>query len=353
MITGIFVVGISYKTTPIDIREKVFLRPIERELLLSALKNNPLFIEGFVISTCNRTEIYINAASSELSKDTIIDLLLKIKKIPNNHPMRQSFYSYSGQESLRHLMRVITGLESIVLGEKQILGQVKEAIELARTNGMFQKTFNVLSDLVVRAGKKAQRETEISCGGGSISWAAVKAAQEILETLQNKKVLIIGAGKMSALTADQLKNKQLGQLYIMNRTLENAVVLAQKLGGQVVSFMDIKEILSKVDICICSASAPYYLVNYELMQKVMGLREFKEILCIDISTPRTIDPRIKNLKAVKLLDIDHLEQAINDNMEKRKAAINCVETIINQKLFEFDIKMSKLLTSASIPSANK
>ena len=150
---------------------------------------------------------------------------------------------------------------------------------------MFQRQFNILSDLIIRAGKKVQRETNISCGGGSVSWAAVYAAQTILKTLRNKSVLIVEAGKMSAMAADLLRNKQLGKLFIVNRTEENAANLARLFGGEVVSMLDLKDVLSSIDVCISSSSAPHYVITHELINEVMALRRGNELVMIDISTP--------------------------------------------------------------------
>ncbi len=336
------VVGISHKTAAIEAREKVFLRPLEREMVLSRLKNNPLVVEALVLSTCNRTEVYASVLSGEQAKDQIIDILFMIKKLPVTHSLRASFYSYSDEACVRHLLRVITGLESIVLGERQILGQIKEAVDLSRAKEMFSKQFNILTDIAIRAGKKAQNETDISFGGGSVSWAAVKTAEHALESLAGRSVLIIGAGKMSALTAEQLKNKKLGKLYIMNRTKENAVALADKLGGEAVSFTQLADVLNRVDLCICSASASHYLVGLELVEKVMRDRDHRQLICVDISTPRNVDPKVADIKNVVLFAIDDLDKVVKDNLGKRKAAVDQVEKIIDKKISEYYGKLSAI-----------
>lgn len=334
------VVGISHKTAAIEAREKVFLRPLEREILLSMLKSDPLVVEAMVLSTCNRTEIYASVLTEEPVADRIIDILFRVKKLAMTHPLRSSFYSHADEECVRHLLRVITGLESIVLGERQILGQIKEAVELSRSKGMLTKRFNILMDIAIRSGKKAQNETDISYGGGSVSWAAVKTAENVLAGLTGRSVLIIGAGKMSALTAEQLQNKKLGQLYIMNRTKEKAMALAQKLGGEAVAFTEIADVLSRVDLCICSASASHYLVGKDLIEKVMTMRDHRELICVDISTPRNIDPRVASVKNVVLFTIDDLDKVVKNNLEKRKSATDQVEKIITKKISEFYAKLA-------------
>ena len=168
------------------------------------------------------------------------------------------FYTYSGKEALRHLLQVTSGLDSLVLGEKQILGQVKSAVERAQSKGMFTKTFNILSNIAIRTGKKAQNETDISFGGSSVSWAAVVMAEELLGSLNEKSFLIIGAGKMGEMAINQLHAKGASKIYLMNRTQENAEAVAKRYSGIPAAFPDIKEILTEVDVCVCSVGAPHY-----------------------------------------------------------------------------------------------
>lgn len=337
---NVHVIGISHRTASVEVREKFFLRPLEREIVLNALHNDPAVAQGIVISTCNRTEIYANVAEQAPVEDLLINILFQVKKLGKTDALKGHFYFYSGQECVRHFLRVTTGLESLVLGEKQILGQVKEAVELSRRKGMLSKSFNILADIAVRAGKKAQSETDIGCGGGSVSWAAVKTAEKILMKLTNRSVLIVGAGKMSALTADQLASKKIGRLYVMNRTREKALVLAARFAAEAVSFSDIEDVLAGVDLCICSASAPHYLIAKEFMEKIMRRRNYRELICIDISTPRNIDPGAQDVRNVSLFTIDDLQMVLHSNMEKRKTAIIQVEKIISDKICELNKKLS-------------
>jgi glutamyl-tRNA reductase len=338
---ALFVVGINHKTAPIDVREKFYLNTTERELLLSTLQSNPSIVEAIVLSTCNRTEVYAQVISSG-GLEAVLKPLFDIKKLSLSAKLRKHFYEYHGQNAIDHFFRVCTGLDSIVLGEKQILGQVKSAIDLSRKRGMMGRYFNVLYGLVIKAGKKSQSETQISYGGVSVSWAAVTMAKRIMGTLQDKSFLIIGAGKMGHLAASHLKNKKVGDIYVMNRSLEKAEALADKFAGMPVSFWDMKEVLQKIDVCICSVGAPHHILERNMLEKVMPSRKGKELLCIDISIPRNIEPSVSSLDSVSLITIDDLGDVVAENMEKRYSALSQVEDIIAKKIGQYNSKISKI-----------
>jgi glutamyl-tRNA reductase len=337
-----YIIGISHKTAPIEIREKFYLNTTQQDLLLSELKSNPAVSEAFVLSTCNRTEVYIKRVDQSSSMDFVIPLLARIKKLSLDADYTKYLYAYSDAEAVEHLMRVATGLDSLVLGEKQILGQVKTSIERARALTMLSKYFNLLTNSAIRAGKKAQSETDISCGGSSVSWAAINMAEQVLGTLQDKSILIIGAGKMGELALAQIHDKGASKIYLMNRTGEKAEALAQKFSGIPVSFMDTKEVLADADICICSAGAPHYILDKNMLVPIMAQREGRQLLLMDISMPRNIDPLTGTIPGVTLFTIDDLDKVVGENMRKRRAAVSQVETIIMQKITEFHQKLKKL-----------
>ena len=338
----IVVFGINHKTAPIEIREKFFLNPPQQDLLLSELKSNPAVLEAFVLSTCNRTEVYLHTTATPGNMESIIRLISQLKKIELSEQFHRHFYFYENENAVRHLLRVTSGLDSLVLGEKQIIGQVKTSVERARARMMFGSYFNILSNIAIRTAKKAQNETEISYGGSSISWAAITMAENILGTLEEKSILIIGAGKMGELTLDQLKNKGVKNIYLMNRTGEAAQALAETCQGIAVSLLDLKETLSEVDVCICSAGAPHFILDKKTIEKVMMLRNNRRLVLIDISMPRNIDPQAGALDQVVLSHIDHLHMVVGENMRKRQAAVTLVEEIIDRKLTAFYEKINKL-----------
>ncbi len=337
------IVGLSHKTAPIEIREKFYLNPLQQEVLLSELKNHPLVSECFVLSTCNRIEVYLKRVEGSIDAAFIVSMIAKIKKISLDFDAGSYIYTYEAREALEHLLRVACGLESMVLGEKQILGQVKDAIERARQSGSLSRYFNILTNLAVHTGKKAQHETDIAHGGSSISWAAIAMAQKACGgKLQDKAVLVIGAGKMGEIALGHLHELGIKKTYLMNRTGEKAEDLATKYNGIPASFWNIREILAEVDICFCAVGAPHYILDKEKIADIMGLRKGMGMVLIDISMPRNIDPQVKNLQGVHLSSIDDLHEVVDYSMKKREGAVHEVEAIIHRKIEEFDVKISKL-----------
>ena len=339
------IVGLSHKTAPIEIREKFYLNPLQQDLLLSELKNHPLITESFVLSTCNRIEVYLKRVDHSVDASFVITLIARIKKINIDLEHSAHIYTYEGQEALDHLLRVACGLESLVLGEKQILGQVKHAVERAREAGTLSRHFNILLNLAVRTGKKAQNETTIAHGGSSISWAGIEMAQKASGDLQDKSVLVIGAGKMGEIALNHLHDLGVKKIFLMNRTGEKAENLATRYNGVAASFWNIKEILSEVDICFCAVGAPHYILDREKIANIMETRKDRRLVLIDISMPRNIDPEIKGLDNVHLSSIDDLHEVVDNSMKKRESAIREVEGIIAQKIVEYNGKISKLQNS--------
>lgn len=335
-------IGLNHKTAPIEIREKFYLNPSQQELLLLELKNHPLVSEALVLSTCNRIEVYLKRVDEVIDRAFVVDLIAKVKKISLDVDFNRSLYTYEKNEAIEHLLKVATGLDSLVLGEKQILGQVKTAVKRARELGLLSKYFNMLTQVAIRTGKKAQSDTDISYGGSSISWAAIEMAQQTLGTLEGKSVLVIGAGKMGELALNNLHNRLVAKIYLMNRTGEKAEALAQQYGGVAASFWDIKDILAEVDVCFCSVGAPHYILDQEKISHIMTLRQKRPLVLIDISMPRNIDPAVAKVPGVHLSSIDALDGVVQTNMKKRQESIIQVEAIISQKMSEFIQKWDKL-----------
>ncbi len=336
-------IGVSHKIAPLEVREKFFLRPIERELLLSQFKNETGIVEAFILSTCNRTEIYAHLL--EDAPMPLIQSLFKIKNLVYSQNLAKYLYVKKNRDAVRHLFSVSTGLDSLIVGEKQILGQVKTATELARKDGMLGKQFNILTNLAIRLGKKARTETQIDAGGSSISWAAMKMAENLLGQLKDKSVLIIGAGKMGKLAANHFQQKGIGQIYVINRSQEKAEDLAKQYGGVAVGFWQVKDVLAQADVCICSANCAHYIIEKDLVEQVMRTRQGRKLLFIDISIPRNIHPSVAAAKNVCLLTIDDLDKVLEENLSRRRQAIQEVEMIIAKKMDEFYEKLAKRKTS--------
>lgn len=336
------IVGLSHKTAPIEIREKFYLNPHQQDLLLSELKNHPLVTEAFVLSTCNRVEVYLKRVDTSLDASFVIALMTKIKKISVGLDVSSYIYVYEGPQALEHLLRVACGLESLILGETQILGQVKSAVERARQLGTLSRYFNILTQIAIRTGKKAQHETAIGHGGSSVSWAAINRAEQIIGHLQDKSLLVIGAGKMGAMALNYLHHLGVKKIYLMNRTGQKAEHLAAQYKAVAACFWDIKDILSEVDVCFCAVGAPHFILDYEQIAHIMKMRAGRPLVLMDISMPRNIDPRVKNLPGVILSSIDDLGEVVDNSMKKREMALPQVEAIIRRKILEFNNKILKL-----------
>lgn len=339
---NIIVVGINHKNTPIEVREQLFLNPTQQDLLLSELKSNPNILEACVLSTCNRVEIYAQILNKDIDPNSLIEMIFQIKKLTFTPEFAQHFYTYFDSEAVYHLLEVSTGLDSLVLGEEQILGQVKSSFDRAVEFGMFDRYFNILSNIAIRTGKKARSETDINLGGSSVSWAAIAKAEKILGDLKDRSILVIGAGKMSELAVGHIRSKKFKKLYLMNRTQDHAKILSKKYGGEVVAFCDLKEVLSQVDLCICSAGAPHYLLEKDIVERVMNFRDNKKIVFIDISMPRNIDPLVGEVENVLLYQIDDLKEVVDSNMKRREQATVKVRVIIEEKLAQYYEKIKKL-----------
>lgn len=330
-------VGVSHKTSDITIREMFCLNATDKEILFHRLRTEAGVYEALVISTCNRTEIY--AVMREPEAKALVKVLCGVKNVAFSEKIACHFYQYHQETAVRHLLSVAAGLDSLVLGEKQILGQVRTAIEASREADMLGRFLNILSNMALRTGKKARTETSIGAGGSSVSWAAVRKAELFFGSLTGRSVLIIGAGKMSELAADDLKRRGTEKIYIMNRTCEKGQQLAEKFDGKALNFWEIKDALIEVDVCICSAGAPHYLVETDLVREVCAARS-RHLLMVDISMPRNINPDVASLEGVTLVGLDDLQQVIDQSAQERLKAVYQVESIITRKTEEFYAKIS-------------
>ncbi len=335
------VIGISHKTAPIEVREKFCLSAIEQELLLSQLKLRNEVLGAFVVSTCNRIEIYVDMVRSNLDAEFVLQTLFQVKKQKWHSDFKNYFYRQSKDNAIEHLFKVISSLDSLILGEKQILGQVKEAFAKAQESNMLSRALNLLCRVAVRMGKLAHEETEIGYGGTSVSWAAVNFSEKYLGSLSGKKVLLIGSGQMGELAAKQLTTRSLDTLYIMNRTRDKSMALAEKFQAEAVSFLELTRVLQDVNLCICAVNAPHYVVDREVMEHVMRHRT-SELLLMDISMPRNIDPQVAQYDQLALFAIDDLGATLEQNYQRRKTAIKDVYSIIDRKISEFYTKLEKM-----------
>ncbi len=331
----IIVVGISHKTAPIEVREQFYLNGLEQDFLLSLMKNQAHVAEAFILSTCNRTEVYAGLIEGHGDGQCLMDALFTAKRKGINDSLRACFYVLWNEQAVEHLFRVACGMDSQVLGEKEILGQVKASFSRASEKAMLGRSFHILSNFTLRTGKKARHETAISIGGSSVSWAAVKMAEDLCGSFRTRNILVIGAGKMGETGLHQMKKRGAERLFVMNRTRRVAEEMAQKFSATAVEFCDIKETLERTDICLCSAGAPHFILEDKTVSKVMARRRERPLLIMDISVPRNVNPAAGAIPNVLLYSIDDLDTVVDANMKLRQSAVAEAEHIIQDELQNF------------------
>jgi len=338
---NLVLVGVNHKTTPVEIREKLAFTQVKIEASLSQLVSSPEIIENIILSTCNRVEIYARVENTDRGIQLLQDFICDYHGISRGN-LDQYFYSYCDNQAVEHLFRVSSSLDSMVLGEAQILGQVKDAYSIARSfsstgmvlNQLFEKAFNV--------AKKVREETGISERGVSISSAAVELAKKIFEDLENHSVMLVGTGEMAELAAKHLISYGVKTVYVASRTYERAAALAKSLNGCALDFESFKEEMYRADIIITSTAAPTFIVNEEMISAAIQKRKNKPIFLIDIAVPRDIAPEVNELENVYLYDIDDLQNVVNANMEERQKEAESAMEIINQEVTKFNYWFSTL-----------
>lgn len=323
----ILVAGISHRTSSVQLREKFAFPEATIPGALQRLRESGLASEGVIVSTCNRVELYVAAPSGD--SQILRDLLEFIRREKSfQDPLENEFYLLNEPESIEHLFKVASGLDSMVLGETEILGQIKKSYDLAlqhkhtggRLNKAFQRAFNV--------AKHLRTETNIQRGSVSVGSVAVELAEKIFNSLKERNVMVIGAGDTSEKTARSLLGRGAKSIIVSNRSYDKAAALAQDLGGRAVKFEDWGTEFEQIDIAISSTSAPHYILDRAKLEGLMKIRKHRPLLLIDIAVPRDIDPEVNFLESVYLYNIDDLQAIAADYMRQRQEEMaKCMEYI--------------------------
>lgn len=323
-------IGISHHTAPLELRERLWFSDDEVRATLPKLKAAG-FHECVLFSTCNRTELYAVTAEADFRVDFLKKFLIE-QKSASSHVNEDNLFSYFASGAAEHLFRVASGIDSMIVGDVQILSQVKSGFNLALATGTAGFFMNKLFQSALHIGKRSRRETHISEGAVSVSYAAVELAQRIFDDLGSKKALVIGAGDTAQLTAKHLLGKGIGKLFITNRTQERAELLAKMSGGTVIPFEHFTERLAEIDIIIASVNADKYILEKTDIERMNKGRHGGALFLIDIGMPRNIDPEAKELDNVFLYDLDSLNGLVHENVEKREAEIPRIREIIGEEL---------------------
>jgi glutamyl-tRNA reductase len=328
---NVVVIGLSHHSSPVELRERFAFAEANVPDALKSLRESGAVDEAVILSTCNRVEIY---AATALTPDAVV---IELRKFLVTHhafdgALGDELYSFAEPHSLHHLFKVACGLDSMVLGETEVLGQLKQAYALAhrhghtgaRLNKAFQRAFNV--------AKHVRTETNIQRGSVSVASVAVELAEKIFSSLHDREVMVIGAGETSEKTARALLSRGARSIIVANRSHDRAVALANELGGRAVSFGDWGAEFGRIDIIISSTAAPHHVLDRAKLEPLMKLRHHRPLLLIDIAVPRDIDPEVNFLENVYLYNIDDLQAIADDYLKQRQEEIARCEAIIAEKV---------------------
>jgi glutamyl-tRNA reductase len=333
-VSEVLALGASHKTAPVAVRERIALTDTGAEALLRELVTQDAIHEAVVLSTCNRTELYLVVGDPVEAETVVLGTLARRAGVRPTE-LVESIYSLRNCDAARHLYRVAGGLESMVIGEAEVQGQVKRAYELALAMRATGPLTNKLFRAALATGKRVRTETAISAGRASVASVAVDAAREALGELGSRHVLIIGAGETAEGTARALHDEGVSTMFVANRRRERAIALAQRFGGGTVAFDALPRELARADIVVASTASPHTILGAEELALVMPERHGRPLLLIDLAVPRDIDPACGELPGVTLYDVDDLQAQVARHQRVRRTEARRAEGIIEEEIQTF------------------
>ncbi len=331
----LFCLGLNHRTAPVEVREKFAVGTPRLGQASADLAELAGAAEVVIVSTCNRTEYYLAATDSAQSLGVLERRLLERERLDG--AVSSHFYRKTKADAAVHLCRVVSGLDSMMLGETEIFGQVKQAYHAAHAAGTTGGILNRLFQRAFGVGKKVRTETSIQEGATSVGNVAVDLAEKIFGHLKDSQVMILGAGEMCRITAQSLVSRGARSIFVTNRSFDRAEELAAEMGGTAVKFDDWEQVLEKVDVVISSTGAPHALIHREHVDKVRRARKFRPLFFIDIAVPRDIHPSVAEIEEVYLYDIDKLEHLANEGRARRQLQIEHCDQIIRDELAKLNL----------------
>ena len=328
----LIVVGLSHKTAPIEVREKLAVPPSRLGEALHRLCVYPGIKEGFLLSTCNRVEVYAVVDEMETGYAGVQSFLADTHMALTSDQLTPHLYQHIDDRAIGHLFGVASSLDSMVVGEPQILGQLKEAFEAALTHKASGLILNKLVKKAISVAKRVRTETKIAESAVSVSYAAVELAKKIFSNLSEKTVLLVGAGEMAKLAAQHLVNNGVRRVMITTRDSVSSTELAKRFNGTAIPFDEFRHEMAEADIVLCSTGASHYLIHTEDVQRAVRLRMNRPIFLIDISVPRNIDPAVRDIDNAFLFDIDDLETRVEQNREDRRGEAVKAERLVDEEV---------------------
>jgi glutamyl-tRNA reductase len=327
----LLITGVSHKTAPVEVRECLAFREGTLPAALADLKSREGVAEAVILSTCNRVEITVTT-DDQSDPQAIVDAFLTDHKAVGPDSIAPYVYRHEGEAAIHHLFRVAASLDSMVVGEPQILGQLKAAYAAAKDSGALCGWLDGLLTRAFGVAKRVRSDTGIGQMAVSVSYAAVELARKIFGSLANRTIMIVGAGKMSELAARHLRRSGASHVFVTNRTHERAIEMAQLFQGTPVEYARFVNMLPEVDIVIASSGAPHYILRKEDMQRVIAARRNKPMFLIDIAVPRNIEPSINEVDNVFLYDIDDLQEVVNANLRERMKEADHAEAMVTEEV---------------------
>jgi glutamyl-tRNA reductase len=338
---NILVIGLSHKTTSVELRERLAFNGAKLEEGLLGLSQLRGVNEALLLSTCNRVEIYSAVRDRSAAAETVKDFISSFHGI-ERPDFERVLYVHDDSEAVRHVFRVASSLDSMIVGEPQILGQLKDAFEFALSKKTTGVILNRLMKKAISTAKRVRTETKVAENAVSVSFAAVELAKKIFTELSGKSFMLLGAGEMAELAARHLVSSGVTDVRVANRTYARGCELAQDFSGKPVRFEDFISELVHTDILICSTGAPSYVLLKDQMQRVMKERRHRPVFLIDISVPRNIDPEINKIDNVYLYNVDDLQEVVDTNILERRKEAAKAETIVEEEVAKFEHWLSTL-----------
>lgn len=348
----IVVVGLSHHTAPVEIRERLAFAPTAMEKPLRQMLELPVIAEALIVSTCNRVELYAATKDPDTATATLRRFLADYHAVPLEE-IEQHLYDHQGEAVIRHLFRVASSLDSMIIGEPQILGQIKTAYGYAmefKTAGLILNRF---LHKAFSVAKRVRTETGIASSAVSVSFAAVELARKIFDRLDDKAVMIIGAGEMCELAARHFVSNGVTRVLVTNRTFERAEKLAAEFQGRAVPFEQFTDHLATVDIILTSTGAPTFILGQKQMEDILRRRKNRPMFLIDIAVPRDVDPKVNQLDNIYLYDVDDLQGVVQANLKERQKEAHRAEAIVGEEIGQFHLWLANLEVKPTIVALRK
>jgi glutamyl-tRNA reductase len=338
--------GLSHKTAPVEVRERFAVGDLHLGEAATRLAKAPGISEAVIVSTCNRVEYYAAAHDSAAGMQSIAEFVAAKSGMT---PQEPAFVRLRGTEGIRHLFRVVSGIESMVLGETEILGQVKKAYQAAQTSGATSRNLNKLFQRAFNVAKEVRTKTSITRGAVSVGSAAVELAEKIFGRLDACKVMVLGAGETAEMTARALQSRGARAIFVSNRTFDRAAALAEMLGGMAIHFDEWDREFQNLDIVIGSTGAPHAVVTAAKIAPLMVHRADRPLFCIDLAVPRDFEAHVNDLDGVYLYDIDALQGIAEQSMQVRRQELTRCEEMIERHVAEFGEWLSTPRPEGGVP----